>query len=441
MDPNRFTSTGPDSIPSGLRVLGIDGDPACLENLEHMLRKCNYQVATCNSMQEALNLLQKRKDGFDIVISDVSISDDVDGLKFLEHVRLKMDLPVIMMSADGETSTAKKAIENGACDYFVKPLKTKVLRYIWQHVYRKRLREMRDIEGQQQSVDQIQSDDILSGDKRKDLVNNNNNNNNNSQERDPQSSTKKARVVWSVDLHQKFIKAVNLIGIDKVGPKRILDLMEVPWLTRENVASHLQKYRLYLSRLQKENELKTASSGPGSKNKGDAMNHPPPISSNTTISPINYNRAFGSEVKPKPELQLQQQAWNTQSAPTFQLNQPPPPNPYFHNRFENHLPLATMTRKITQVGYFPNNPMYDSLLSSHGIREEGYNGYASSSSSHGGFCNTPSPDFVNSESFGFIGPDDLIGESSSSQFSYPQYLSKYQGQLNEGAYAPSFSTA
>ena len=32
-------------------------------------------------------------------------------------------------------------------------------------------------------------------------------------------------------------------------PKRILDLMDVPVLTRENVASHLQKYRLYLKKM------------------------------------------------------------------------------------------------------------------------------------------------------------------------------------------------
>ncbi len=33
-------------------------------------------------------------------------------------------------------------------------------------------------------------------------------------------------------------------------PKKILDIMNVEGLTRENVASHLQKYRLYLKRVQ-----------------------------------------------------------------------------------------------------------------------------------------------------------------------------------------------
>jgi SHAQKYF class myb-like DNA-binding protein len=64
------------------------------------------------------------------------------------------------------------------------------------------------------------------------------------------TQAKKARVVWSVELHQQFVNAVNSLGIDKAVPKRILDLMGVQGLTRENVASHLQKYRLYLKRLQ-----------------------------------------------------------------------------------------------------------------------------------------------------------------------------------------------
>lgn len=38
----------------------------------------------------------------------------------------------------------------------------------------------------------------------------------------------------------QFVDAVNQLGVDKAVPKRILDLMNVEGLTRENVASHLQ---------------------------------------------------------------------------------------------------------------------------------------------------------------------------------------------------------
>lgn len=256
--------------PAGLRVLVVDDDPTWLKILEKMLKKCSYEVTTCCLAREALDLLRERKDGFDIVISDVNMPD-MDGFKLLEHVGLEMDLPVIMMSVDGETSRVMKGVQHGACDYLLKPIRMKELRNIWQHVFRKKIHEVRDIESFE-SIEDIQfmrngsdlSDDGLllnGGDhllplkKRKDV------DNKQEDKEFGESNVKKARVVWSIDLHQKFVKAVHQIGFDKVGPKKILDLMNVPWLTRENVASHLQKYRLYLSRLQKENDQRSSLCG------------------------------------------------------------------------------------------------------------------------------------------------------------------------------------
>jgi len=54
---------------------------------------------------------------------------------------------------------------------------------------------------------------------------------------------KRTRLVWTEELHQRFVEAVERIGIDKAVPKAILETMGVKGLTRENVASHLQKYR------------------------------------------------------------------------------------------------------------------------------------------------------------------------------------------------------
>ncbi|CAL0332725.1 unnamed protein product [Lupinus luteus] len=67
---------------------------------------------------------------------------------------------------------------------------------------------------------------------------------------DHDKNSKKERVAWSEELHRKFVFAVSQLGgIDKAAPKKILALMKGEKLTKENVASHLQKYRLHLKRV------------------------------------------------------------------------------------------------------------------------------------------------------------------------------------------------
>ncbi|KAL8216397.1 hypothetical protein R6Q57_023234 [Mikania cordata] len=62
--------------------------------------------------------------------------------------------------------------------------------------------------------------------------------------RPTKSSRRKIKVDWTSELHKKFVQAVEQLGVDQAIPSRILELMHVEGLTRHNVASHLQKYRL-----------------------------------------------------------------------------------------------------------------------------------------------------------------------------------------------------
>lgn len=57
-------------------------------------------------------------------------------------------------------------------------------------------------------------------------------------------------MVWNPQLHKRFVDVVAHLGIKSAVPKTIMQLMNVEGLTRENVASHLQKYRLYVKRMQ-----------------------------------------------------------------------------------------------------------------------------------------------------------------------------------------------
>nr|ABG35774.1 SRR384 [Striga asiatica] len=244
-----------DQFPAGLRVLVVDDDPTCLRILEKMLKNCLYEVTTCNRAGIALKFLRDKRNVYDIVISDVHMPD-MDGFKLLEHVGLEMDLPVTMMSADDSKNVVMKGVTHGACDYLIKPIRMEALKNIWQHLVRKRQHEWKekDLDQHLGSVDEqklpedldyslsVSEENWNTSKKRKDEEDE-------AVDKDDTSSLKKPRVVWSVELHQQFVAAVNQLGIDKAVPKKILELMNVPGLSRENVASHLQKYRLYLRRL------------------------------------------------------------------------------------------------------------------------------------------------------------------------------------------------
>ncbi|XP_074348169.1 two-component response regulator ARR2-like isoform X2 [Apium graveolens] len=273
--PTMSTSSGSaddDQFPVGLRVLVVDDDPTCLMILYKMLLSCRYNATKCNRADVALSLLREKKSGFDIVLSDVHMPD-MDGFKLLENIGLEMDLPVIMMSADDSKNVVMKGVTHGACDYLIKPVRIEALKNIWQHVVRKKKRENKDFEqsGSVEDGDRQQKtpDDAdysssanegswRSSKRRKDEEDD-------TEERDDTSSQKKPRVVWSVDLHKQFVAAVNQLGIDKAFPKKILELMNVPGITRENVASHLQKYRIYLRRLSGQHQSGLSNSFMGSQ--------------------------------------------------------------------------------------------------------------------------------------------------------------------------------
>ncbi|XP_021305574.1 two-component response regulator ORR25 [Sorghum bicolor] len=197
-----------DTFPAGLRVLAVEHDRVCSKILERQLKYCNYNATMVTNAQTALDMLRERKEygnQFDLVISNVAMpKPNMDGFKLLELIGLEMDLPVIMLSANSETQTIIKGIKHGACDYMVKPVRLEQLRGIWTHVVKNR------------------------------------------------------KVQWCGELHRKFVEAVNQIGMDRAVPKKILEVMNVEGLTKQNVASHLQKYRIFLRKL-REGTLKNSN--------------------------------------------------------------------------------------------------------------------------------------------------------------------------------------
>lgn len=101
-----------------MRVLIVDDDRPSVKMNSFLLREEGYHVVTAPNGLEALNLLEKEQ--IDLVILDVMMPV-MDGHQTLYRLRQKYDVPVIFLSAKGETSDKVKGLELGADDYLPKP--------------------------------------------------------------------------------------------------------------------------------------------------------------------------------------------------------------------------------------------------------------------------------------------------------------------------------
>ena len=97
--------------------------------LKGLLTREGYQVETAARGDEALGRIETGR--FHVVITDLSLKGDVDGMDVLEGTRkLDADTAVIMITAYGSEKTAVRAMKLGAADYLPKPFDNDELRVV-----------------------------------------------------------------------------------------------------------------------------------------------------------------------------------------------------------------------------------------------------------------------------------------------------------------------
>lgn len=107
------------------RILVVDDELPIREILCAMLRTAGYRPEPASSGPHALLLLSRAP--FDLVLSDL-VMDGMDGSSLLKQLRSEHpDLPVIMVTAVGDISTALQSLRNGAYDYLLKPFEREQL--------------------------------------------------------------------------------------------------------------------------------------------------------------------------------------------------------------------------------------------------------------------------------------------------------------------------
>uniref|UniRef100_UPI0030D850EB response regulator transcription factor n=1 Tax=Oculatella sp. LEGE 06141 TaxID=1828648 RepID=UPI0030D850EB len=109
------------------RLLLIDDDPNLILLVKDYLEFRGYEVVTAENGQEALEVLQK--DTPDMIICDVMMPQ-MDGYSLVEHVRKDPRtswIPVLFLSAKGQSQDRVKGLNTGADVYMVKPFEPEEL--------------------------------------------------------------------------------------------------------------------------------------------------------------------------------------------------------------------------------------------------------------------------------------------------------------------------
>ncbi len=106
---------------SEIQVLIVDDEEALVRSLSYALRGEGMQTRAVYSGEAALELLADSTVDVDIVLLDLGLPG-MDGIATLEGLRkCRPNLPVIMISAHGDTRAAVQAVKGGATDYLTKP--------------------------------------------------------------------------------------------------------------------------------------------------------------------------------------------------------------------------------------------------------------------------------------------------------------------------------
>ena len=112
-----------------MNILLVDDENSVRISLSEFLTKIGHKVICASSAFEALSFFHENE--FDVVITDIKMPD-MDGLELLKKIKIieRSTVDVIVITGHGDVNNAVKALQYGAYDYFLKPLKIKELAII-----------------------------------------------------------------------------------------------------------------------------------------------------------------------------------------------------------------------------------------------------------------------------------------------------------------------
>ncbi|XP_017245583.2 two-component response regulator ARR10-like [Daucus carota subsp. sativus] len=214
----------------------MDDDLKGLLVAKAAVQRCSYEVTAVT--HAALSLLEQkdeRERPYDMVLADVHMPV-MDGCELLRRVNGEFNLPVVLISADDMTNVIRKGLRLGALAFVVKPMIIDQEKLMWQHCITWKNRERHAWrQFNQANIPRISIfSSSSSGSTMEDY---------NPSERIGNKAN------WISNLHNRIVEVLLILGPKESVTKKTVEMTNVPWLTREQVASHLQKFRKFLDKV------------------------------------------------------------------------------------------------------------------------------------------------------------------------------------------------
>jgi two-component system, OmpR family, response regulator MtrA len=106
------------------RILVVDDDASLAEMLSIVLRQEGFDAELVARGDEALEAFREYRP--DLVLLDLMLPG-MDGIEVCKQIRAESGVPIVMLTAKGDTVDVVVGLESGADDYVVKPFKPKEL--------------------------------------------------------------------------------------------------------------------------------------------------------------------------------------------------------------------------------------------------------------------------------------------------------------------------
>ncbi len=107
-----------------IHILVVDDDDRIRDLLRTYLKRHGFRVSTAGSGQEARKLMSGL--AYDLLILDVMMPGE-DGISLTQSLRLKDDVPIILLTAKGAPEDRIAGLKAGADDYLPKPFEPEEL--------------------------------------------------------------------------------------------------------------------------------------------------------------------------------------------------------------------------------------------------------------------------------------------------------------------------